>query len=315
MDVHDLRGAAERGGGRISLSLCVGVLVDGWKSIMERYELSEDSQVICMLCAELAEKPEGLDLPKPLGNVEWSRLAECIEASEWSGPGALLGKSAADMTGALSIGAELAERVARRLDMGFSLVNAARLRDRGIWICTRADSDYPPLLVKRLNARAPAVLFGFGPGGILSQPGVAVIGSRNVDEEGSRFAGDVGARLAESGVSLISGGARGVDRLAMMGALETGSGVAVGVLADSLERAAARCRRARLRRQRTARIHHALPSIRALQRRPRHGEEFVDLLSRGMRYRGVVRGEKGRDLDGCRGDAEEEMGAGIRARW
>jgi predicted Rossmann fold nucleotide-binding protein DprA/Smf involved in DNA uptake len=45
----------------------------------------------------------------------------------------------------------------------------------------------------------------------------------------------MGSRCAEAGVAVVSGGARGTDRLAMEAAIEAG-GKAFGVLADSLER-------------------------------------------------------------------------------
>ena len=61
------------------------------------------------------------------------------------------------------------------------------------------------------------------------------IGSRNIDETGTAFAQEVGRRAAGARVPVVSGGARGTDRLAMSAALEAGS-TAVGVLADSLER-------------------------------------------------------------------------------
>jgi predicted Rossmann fold nucleotide-binding protein DprA/Smf involved in DNA uptake len=53
---------------------------------------------------------------------------------------------------------------------------------------------------------------------------------------GDAFATDIGRRCAAAGLAVFSGAARGVDRLAMAAALERG-GTAVGILADSLERA------------------------------------------------------------------------------
>jgi len=60
------------------------------------------------------------------------------------------------------------------------------------------------------------------------------VGSRDVDEAGSAFAAELGRLCARSRVSVFSGGARGVDRLASDGALEQG-GQTVSVLADSLQ--------------------------------------------------------------------------------
>ncbi|HEU4434338.1 MAG TPA: DNA-processing protein DprA, partial [Pyrinomonadaceae bacterium] len=67
--------------------------------------------------------------------------------------------------------------------------------------------------------------------------GLAVVGSRDVDPQLIEFTQNVGALTAQANKTLVSGGARGIDQAAMRGALAAG-GKAVGVMADSLERAA-----------------------------------------------------------------------------
>lgn len=62
------------------------------------------------------------------------------------------------------------------------------------------------------------------------------MGSRNLDQAGQECAAFVGNACANSGRVLCSGGARGVDTISLNASLE-GHGTAVGVLADSLERA------------------------------------------------------------------------------
>jgi len=62
----------------------------------------------------------------------------------------------------------------------------------------------------------------------------AVIGSRNIDEAGAAFAKEVGRKAVTAKLAVVSGGARGTDRVAMDGALEV-DGIALGILADSLE--------------------------------------------------------------------------------
>ena len=79
------------------------------------------------------------------------------------------------------------------------------------------------------------MLFGAGEVRQLNRGGVAVVGSRNIDEAGAGFAREVGRRAAAAKVPVVSGGARGSDRLAMEGGLG-GGGIVLGVLADSLER-------------------------------------------------------------------------------
>lgn len=64
-----------------------------------------------------------------------------------------------------------------------------------------------------------------------------IVGSRNVAEPLIHYTRGVAALAARAERIVVSGGARGVDRAAMNGALETGGRVA-GVLACDLERAA-----------------------------------------------------------------------------
>jgi predicted Rossmann fold nucleotide-binding protein DprA/Smf involved in DNA uptake len=77
-------------------------------------------------------------------------------------------------------------------------------------------------------------LFGAGDLQLFKRRGVAVVGSRNIDETGTDFAKLVGHRAVASKMAVVSGGARGTDRIAMDAALEV-DGVSLGVLADSLE--------------------------------------------------------------------------------
>jgi predicted Rossmann fold nucleotide-binding protein DprA/Smf involved in DNA uptake len=64
---------------------------------------------------------------------------------------------------------------------------------------------------------------------------IGVVGSRNVDDDGAAFASSVAYEAARLGYGIVSGGARGVDQVAMRAALEAGA-PSVGVLADSLQK-------------------------------------------------------------------------------
>ena len=71
----------------------------------------------------------------------------------------------------------------------------------------------------------------------MSRGGLAIVGSRDVDAAGEEFTKRAAAAAAREEMQVVSGGARGVDQLAMLAALEAG-GTVVGVLADSLLRSA-----------------------------------------------------------------------------
>ncbi len=130
------------------------------------------------------------------------------------------------------------EDVYRLLDRGFLVAHALeRWGARAIWVVTRADDDYPSRLKRKMKGKAPPVLYGCGERGCLDEGGLAVVGSRNVNDELVDYAERIGQLAAEADVPIVSGGARGVDQAAMRGSLKEG-GRAVGVLGNGLERAA-----------------------------------------------------------------------------
>ena len=130
------------------------------------------------------------------------------------------------------------DRIQRLLERGFLLSQAMeRWQGRAIWVVSHLDDRYPGRLRERLQEKAPPILYGCGEDAILDTGGLAVVGSRNVDESLVRYTKDVGQLAAEAEQTVMSGGARGIDQAAMQGALEAGGKVGGG-LADSLERAA-----------------------------------------------------------------------------
>jgi DNA processing protein len=72
--------------------------------------------------------------------------------------------------------------------------------------------------------------------GVLGQPAprVALVGARVTDEYGEDLARTLGAGLARAGVSVVSGGARGVDAAAHQGALDAG-GHTIAVLGTGVD--------------------------------------------------------------------------------
>lgn len=195
-------------------------------------ELSPDAQVLLLLCSTLG-LARGGDL-LPLAQNEWNDLAQRLAQSELQGPGALLGFDSASLSRTLALPEMMADRIARLLVRAGQLaVELERLSSMGIWALTRADEAYPEKLAQTLGDKTPNVLFGAGEMELLNRAALAIIGSRDIDEAGAQFALLAGQKAAESGLAVVSGGARGVDRYSMTGALE-GGGVVVGVLADSL---------------------------------------------------------------------------------
>jgi DNA processing protein len=199
--------------------------------------LSDDGQVLLALCSAFA-LPQGAANAglEPLRLSEWNQLARRIHGSPLKRPASLRGRPAKDLAKQLALSSEEAERLVRLLDRSGRLaLELESLFSRGLWVVTRVDDPYPTRLRDTLKHQAPTVLFGAGDLQLLHRGGLAVIGSRNIDEAGAAFAKELGRRAAAAQLPVVSGGARGADRLAMDAALDAG-GIALGVLADSLER-------------------------------------------------------------------------------
>ncbi len=196
--------------------------------------ISSDSQAILLLCSHLGLS-SGSEIA-PLTLKDWNPLAKKLQSLSLR-PASLLGCSAENLQNLLTISDEEAERIARLLQRSGSLaIEMERLASLGIFALTRADADYPARYRQRLKESAPSVLFYSGEKALLGQPGIAVVGSRHLDEAGQTCAELVGNACGISGLVLYSGGAKGVDTISMTAALAA-RGTAVGILADSLEKA------------------------------------------------------------------------------
>jgi len=74
-------------------------------------------------------------------------------------------------------------RLQRLLGRGLLLSQVIeRWQARAIWVVSRADADYPRRLKARLREDAPAVMYGCGDMSLLDSGGLAVVGSRHVDD-------------------------------------------------------------------------------------------------------------------------------------
>ncbi len=173
----------------------------------------------------------GNDEVRPLKASEFWRLCDLV-----GGPSLLLGADETQLVGEHGLAADLAARIVELLDQATAMAfELERLGQAGISTLTPFDDHYPRRFVEQLGAAAPALLYAAGAAELLNRPGVGVVGSRNVSPQGADVARTAAERAARLGLPLISGGARGVDQVAMNAAFEAG-GAVVGVLAESLVR-------------------------------------------------------------------------------
>ena len=104
----------------------------------------------------------------------------------------------------------------------------------GNGLLTYFDEDYPALL--REISQAPPLLFTHGDSAVLSEPQLAVVGTRQPTSGGQQLAESFAAHLAEFGVVITSGLALGIDAAAHNGALSAAEGRTVAVMATGLDR-------------------------------------------------------------------------------
>ncbi|HEY9856185.1 MAG TPA: DNA-processing protein DprA [Stenomitos sp.] len=161
-----------------------------------------------------------------VGSIRLRRLRERFGslADAWLAP-------ASELHQVHGIGAEIAQAiVAQRpeVDPGHEL---DRLAAAGVGLVCHWEAAFP----SHLNeiADPPAVLFVRGRMPTFERA-VAIVGTRGSTVYGNRIARAIARDLAEAGVVVVSGLARGIDTIAHQGALEKGTTVAV--LGSSLDR-------------------------------------------------------------------------------
>jgi predicted Rossmann fold nucleotide-binding protein DprA/Smf involved in DNA uptake len=195
---------------------------------------SPDSQSMLLLCSHLG-LPSNPD-PAPLTLREWNGIAKKLQMAQLR-PAELLEQNTTILMDQLELSEEEAKRITSLIQRSGSLaIELERLASLGIQAVTRADNKYPQRYRQRLKESAPPILFYSGDSVLLGQPGIAVVGSRHLDDAGQACAEFIGNACGLSGLVLYSGGAKGVDTISMQAAL-TARGTAVGILTDSLEKA------------------------------------------------------------------------------
>ena len=107
------------------------------------------------------------------------------------------------------------------------MAQAEKLRARYLFI---DDTDYPELLTHLDNA--PAAIMVRGNPALLARDAVSMVGARNASAGACRFARSLAHDLADSGLVVVSGLARGIDTAAHVGALENGT---IAVIAGGID--------------------------------------------------------------------------------
>ena len=168
----------------------------------------------------------GWNLVKGVGAVRFKQLLDFFGSAElaWNAPGSAL------------LSAGMPQKVIDRHYQIKNQVDLDRIMDRisanAIRVVTWDEDEYPRRL-KEIN-QSPPVLFIKGSINVEDDWAVAVVGTRRVTPYGRQVADELGRFLAQNGVTVISGLARGVDAIAHHAALEAG-GRTIAVLGSGVD--------------------------------------------------------------------------------
>ena len=118
-----------------------------------------------------------------------------------------------------------------RLDVDLETV-LQRIQSKGISVLTWEDETYPRRL-KEID-QPPPVLYLRGSLLPADEWAVAIVGTRRITAYGRQVTEEIATTLARSGVTIVSGLARGVDSVAHKAALDAG-GRTIGVLGSGVD--------------------------------------------------------------------------------
>ena len=146
-----------------------------------------------------------------------------------SSPARLLAYQTRDWLQIPGIGTQIAEQLSNRFQeiRLESLLQQCDAHDIGI--CLLGDCDYPLLLAEIHDP--PPVIFWQGKQSLLAQRAIAVVGSRRSTQYGDSITRSLVSDLIRTDLAVVSGLARGIDRVAHEVALEKG-GATLAVIAS-----------------------------------------------------------------------------------
>ncbi len=135
-------------------------------------------------------------------------------------PAAVLAAAPAKLREVPGIGAKLVAAITSTRDSGNAQKQIELCQKNGIQILERSSVQYPDQLSEIYDP--PSILFCRGNLTPVDNISIAIVGSRHATNYGLKTASRLARGLAMSGVTIVSGLARGIDAAAHQGALEAG---------------------------------------------------------------------------------------------
>lgn len=156
-----------------------------------------------------------LALAPGLGPVLTRRLLDAFGSAR-----AIAGVTINQLKTIEGIGQQMATRIRRGMDDADVGAELARIEQMGLDVITYEDAAYPPLL--RHIHDPPAMLYVRGRLERNDSLGLGVVGARKCTRYGREQADFLSAGCAQAGMTIVSGGARGIDSAAHRAAIRVG---------------------------------------------------------------------------------------------
>lgn len=193
-------------------------------------KFSDNAMSAILLCSYIGINKD--DTTKPFSLGEWNQFLDKVIDMKLD-PSVVLSNDMGMLT-QLKYSSNEIERIKKLVSRGGAVAfEIDDLSNKGIEVITLFDAGYPVLLKRKLKRKTPPILFYAGDINLAKKIGIAVVGSRNVDQAGMEFARKLVSRASEERLVVYSGGAKGVDSISEITAIENGSAV-VSFIADSL---------------------------------------------------------------------------------
>ena len=185
------------------------------------------TKVTLLLCGILGNDSS----VKPLSNTEYRKILQVVQTTGIEFERLLSCEELSTISEPANIDTNRLENLlSRGVKLGFAVEEWQR---NGIWIISQSDEEYPKYYKKHLADRYPPIIFGIGDVSLLNSGGIAVVGSRTIDEHAENFTREFAKLCSFNQITVVSGGARGVDQIIMEDTIKS-EGSVVGVLADNL---------------------------------------------------------------------------------